>query len=353
MTNIFTETLSKKDMIPFYRALYRYLKAGITLQNFFESYSKRSNKPAAKEIIAVMRDDMEKGSTLAEAMQKHYIFPKYVTAMISVGESMSTLPEILEKIIYFTQQDIVVEKAVSNAIKKGLVLIAAVAIVIFLAVGIIIPKIAEILTKIRTDLPFFTQMIVDFSKLVQDNLLFICIAIITAAAVFMAYRAAHTEKVQLMVLKTPFFGPIIRMRAHCHLFNIISICSMSDNMPIQQIFNYAARAIDNLYLKNMLLKAEQNILSSGMSPVDALQQADTEKIIDADVYIMMQVSLETSEWHTIFADEGQDYQKALAELTEQLGDKLMNVIVVPAALILAAMMLSVYSSVFAIAGGAM
>lgn len=353
MKRFFTDTLSKKDMIPFYRALYRYLKAGITLQSFFDSYSHRSNKPAAKEVISVMRDDMEKGSTLAAAMQKHYIFPKYVTAMIAVGESMSTLPSILEQVIYFTQQDIIVEKAVNSAIKKGLALLLGVVIVIFLALGIVIPKITEILMKIKTDLPFFTQLIVNFSRFLQDNILLIGIVLIIAVIAFSAYKSANEEKVQLWLLKIPFFGPIMRMRAHCHLFNIISICSMSDNMPIQQTFNYAARAIDNLYLKNVLLRAEQNILAAGMSPVDALQQADIEKIIDADVYIMMQVSLETSEWHTIFADEGRDYQKTLAELTEQLGDKLMNVIVVPAALILAAMMLSVYSSVFAIAGGAM
>ena len=38
-------------MLPFYRALYRYLKAGITLQAFFESYSQRSNKQQVKDII--------------------------------------------------------------------------------------------------------------------------------------------------------------------------------------------------------------------------------------------------------------------------------------------------------------
>ena len=90
-----------------------------------------------------------------------------------------------------------------------------------------------------------------------------------------------------------------------------------------------------------------------MNPADALQQADTAKILNEDVFIMMQVSLETSEWHTIFTDEGDDYQKILAELTESLGDKLMNIIVIPAGIVLGIIMMSVYSSVFSIARGAM
>ena len=353
MNNPFSNILSKKDMLPFYRALYRYMKAGITLQSFFESYSKRSNKEQVKEIISTMRDDMAKGSSLAQAMQKHVVFPKYVTSMVSIGETMSTLPEILGKIIYFTQQDIIVDKAVSGAMKKGLAIISVVCVVICIALGMIIPKIAELLTRTKAELPFFTQQLVKFSLFLQSHALLIMVGIAILIAIFMAYKSKNEEKVALMLLKIPFFGPIIRARSHCHLFNIISICSMSDNMPIQQIFNYAARAIDNLYIKNMLLRAEQNILASGMNPADALQQADTAKILNEDVFIMMQVSLETSEWHTIFTDEGDDYQKILAELTESLGDKLMNIIVIPAGIVLGIIMMSVYSSVFSIARGAM
>lgn len=347
----FFNKLSRKDMLPFYRALYRYLKAGITLQAFFESYSQRSNKKEVKEIINAMKEDMAKGSSLAAAMQKHYVFPKYVTSMIAIGESMSTLPEILDKIIYFTQQDITVDKAVSTAAKKGLAILVGVCGVIFIALGMIIPRIAELLTRTKASLPAFTQNLVAFSLFIQSNAAIILAVIAVAIILFFAYKSKNEEKVAVMMLKMPFFGPIIRARAHCHLFNIISICSMSDNMPIQQTFNYAARAIDNLYIKNMLLRAEQNILSAGMNPVDALQQADTENILHEDVFIMMQVSLETSEWHTIFSDEGQDYQKSLAELTESLGDKLMNVIVLPAGIVLGIIMISVYSSVFSIAGG--
>ena len=348
--NLFNK-LSRKDMLPFYRALSRYLKAGITLQAFFESYSQRSNKKQVKEIINAMKDDMAKGSSLATAMQKHYVFPKYVTSMVAIGESMSTLPEILDKIIYFTQQDIIIDKAVSTAIKKGLAILVGVCGVIFIALGMIIPRIAELLMRTKASLPVFTQQLVKFSLFLQDNSLIISACFAIAIFLFLAYKSNNEEKVAVMMLKMPFFGPIIRTRAHCHLFNIISICSMSNNMPIQQIFNFASRAIDNLYIKNILLRAEQNILGAGMTPVDALQQADTEKILNEDVFIMMQVSLETSEWHTIFSDEGQDYQKSLSELTESLGDKLMNIIVLPAGIVLGIIMISVYSSVFSIAGG--
>lgn len=353
MNDFVFNKLSKKDMLPFYRALYRYLKAGITLQAFFESYSQRSNKQQVKDIINAMKEDLAKGSSLAVAMQKHYVFPKYVTSMVAIGESMSTLTEILEKIIYFTQQDIIIDKAVSTATKKGLAILITVCSVMFMALGMIIPKIAELMVKTKASLPAFTQHVVNFSIFIQANSFAILFCIAVAVLLFLVYKSKNEEKVAVLMLKIPFFGPIIRTRSHCHLFNIISICSMSDNMPIQQIFNYAARAIDNLYIKNMLLRAEQNILSAGMNPVDALQQADTNRILHEDVFIMMQVSLETSEWHTIFSDEGEDYQKSLAELTESLGDKLMNMIVVPAGIILGIIMISVYSSVFSIAGGAM
>lgn len=351
MNDFLFNKLSRKDMLPFYRALYRYLKAGITLQAFFESYSQRSNKQQVKAVINAMKEDMAKGSSLAVAMQKHYVFPKYVTSMVAIGESMSTLPEILDKIIYFTQQDIIVDKAVSVAIKKGLAILIAVSIVIFIAIGMIIPRIAELLMRTKATLPIFTQQIMNFSLLIQDNVFAILVFVAIFVTLFLAYKSKNEEKIAIMMLKMPFFGPIIRERAHCHLFNIISICSMLNNMPIQQIFNFASRSIDNLYVKNILLSAEQNIIRAGMTPVDALQKADIERILHEDVFIMMQVSLETSEWHTIFSDEGQDYQKNLAELTGSLGDKLMNIIVLPAGIVLGVIMISVYSAVFSIAGG--
>ena len=342
--------INKADLSHFFRTLYRYHRAGIATISFLEMYYKSCEKKEMKAIVNAIYKDMQLGTSLADAMRKHSVFPRYVIEMVAVGDTSSTLVRILEKIVFFLIQENDIAKKVNASVRQGIIMMVLLTIGTAIVLLFAIPKIGEILNSVHAQLPFITTLVLGISNTLKANGLLLGILFLFFIGTLFYLKKAMPERLDLIRLKIPIFGPILKTQIHSYFFSIIGICTMVDNITIPQAINYAARTITHIPTQKALFLAEKLIRNEGMSAAEAIRKADVHKVFDDEVYVMFEAGERTGYLQEIFEEEAKEYQKTLVRQSEEISEKLSATVIIPSMIVLICLLLSVYYPIFELVG---
>jgi type II secretion system protein F len=89
--------------------------------------------------LAKSREDVQKGSSLSEALGKHTVFPGVVLDLVRVGESSGTTPEMLEKVAAIHDRDVDRAARALTALLEPVLIILMAGCVAFVVMSILLP----------------------------------------------------------------------------------------------------------------------------------------------------------------------------------------------------------------------
>ncbi|HKJ76532.1 MAG TPA: type II secretion system F family protein, partial [Gammaproteobacteria bacterium] len=177
-----------KDIAVFTRQLATMLSSGVPLVQAFEIVGRGHENPSMRELLLQVKNDIEGGSPLAEALRKHpKHFDDLMCNLIHAGEQAGILEDLLNKIAIYKEKT----EAIKAKVKKALFYPTAVLIVAFIVTAIlllfVIPQFEELFRGFGADLPALTRFVIDLSALFQQYWWAVFGAIIAA---FFAFREA-------------------------------------------------------------------------------------------------------------------------------------------------------------------
>src|SRR6201994_4908261 len=150
------------------------MAAGIPMVQAFEIIGNGHEKPAVQKLVLDIKNNIEGGSTLHESRAKHPLyFDDLFVNLVEAGEHAGALETLLDKIATYKEKT----EALKKKIKKALfyptaVLIVALIVSVILLI-FVIPQFESLFKGFGADLPAFTQMVIDLSKFVQHDGVFI------------------------------------------------------------------------------------------------------------------------------------------------------------------------------------
>lgn len=201
------------DLVLFSRQLATMVDAGIPLVGALDILGEQiENKTFASRIIKI-RNDVETGSSLSDAMAKHKdIFSSLFVNMVKAGESSGMLDEILDRVATYLEKTSALQKKIKSAlVYPAVVSIMAGGITLLLLLKVI-PVFKNIFSGFGADLPKPTLVLIGISDFLQNYFLFTIIAFIIAAFLFTRY--INTEKGRLkfdsLLLNMPIFGVLFK-----------------------------------------------------------------------------------------------------------------------------------------------
>src|SRR5262245_59295649 len=159
-----------EDIAVFSRQLATMLAAGIPLVQSFEIVGNGHEKPSMQKLILDIKQDVEGGTSLHEALAKHplYFDDLYVN-LVEAGEQAGALETLLDKIATYKEKT----EALKKKVKKALFYPAAVMVVAVIVTTIlllfVIPQFESLFKGFGADLPAFTQFVINLSKFMQAN----------------------------------------------------------------------------------------------------------------------------------------------------------------------------------------
>lgn len=208
-----TSGVSKKDLIFFLSQLYNLLHAGLGIIESLKIIIDQTTNKYLKKYLVVMLQDIRNGSSLYDAMYRQKkVFPKLMIEMIKVGESIGNLEEVVYDLhIYYEKQLKTINDIKSAMIYPLFLLVATIAVTIFLLVTVI-PEIQGTIEASGAKLPLATRIVLNTSSFLQNYFFYLMFMILIIIIGLILYNRTDKGKdfYSKIALKAPIFGKINR-----------------------------------------------------------------------------------------------------------------------------------------------
>lgn len=156
-------------LIIFSRQLATLMSAGVPFIQSLGTIERQTENERFRGIIALVRRDIEGGSSFSDALAKHpRVFSKMYISMIHAGETAGILDEILNRLAMLAEHDAETRARVKTAVRYPLIVVIAISLAFVFLVSFVIPKFAAIFSRFKTDLPLPTRILMGINTIVQD-----------------------------------------------------------------------------------------------------------------------------------------------------------------------------------------
>lgn len=262
----FTERIGLQDVVIFSRQLATLLSAHLPLVQSLTALSEQTENMALRRVITEVKDQVNEGSQLANAMRKHpKVFPALYTNMIQSGESSGSLDVVCRRLADFLESQLALNRKVSGAMIYPLILmLLAIGVVVFMLTTVM-PKILTIFESQRTQLPLPTRILQGLANGLLDWW-WLLLALVTGAFVMFRRWSATPkgrETIDAFLLRVPVFGTLIRKVAIARFTRTLSTL-LTSGIPILQALDITKNVLNNVVLEDAIAKARESI-SEGSS----------------------------------------------------------------------------------------
>ena len=251
-----------EDIAIFARQLATMLGAGIPLVQAFEIVGTGHEKPAMQKLVLDIKSDVEGGTSLHEALAKHPLyFDDLFVNLVEAGEQAGALEGLLEKVATYKEKSEAVKKKVKKALfYPAAVMVVAVIVTVILLV-FVIPQFEDLFKGFGADLPAFTQMVINLSKFVQSEGIFIAIVLGAAIWTFFYFYKRSRKLRQFLdraVLKFPIVGPILYKAAIARYARTLSTM-FAAGVPLVEALESVAGACGNIVFEDAVMKMRDEV----------------------------------------------------------------------------------------------
>jgi type IV pilus assembly protein PilC len=251
-----------EDIAVFSRQLATMLAAGIPLVQAFEIVGAGHEKPAMQKLILDIKSDIEGGTSLHEALARHPLyFDDLFVNLVEAGEQAGALEGLLDKIATYKEKSEAIKKKVKKALFYPTAVLVVAVIVTIILLLFVIPQFEDLFKNFGADLPAFTQMVINLSRFVQHDGLYLA-AVIGAAvwAFFYFYKRSRPMRTFLdrMSLKFPIIGPILNKAAIARFARTLSTM-FAAGVPLVEALESVAGACGNIVYEDAVMKMRDEV----------------------------------------------------------------------------------------------
>lgn len=250
------------DVIAFSRQLATMVGRGITTLSALQLLRDQVRNIVFKDVITAMIQDLQQGSSLAEAISRHpHAFPPIYSRMIRMSEQTGNLEVVLRQIAsYLEKQKAVLKKASKAMIYPAFLLLLASGLVTIL-VTFTLPPVIELFADFEAELPLVTKVLLVIVGFVTTYKFYLGAVIIGIAALVVWYviRPASHQSLDRLLLKIPLIGSIITLREISYFSRTMSM-SINVGLPMPETMDLVIQTSRNVVVREALEDMRRGIL---------------------------------------------------------------------------------------------
>jgi type IV pilus assembly protein PilC len=263
-----------KDIVIFTRQFSTMIDAGLPLVQALEILSAQVENKFLAKTIATIKDDVESGSTYADALKKHpKVFTELYANMVAAGESGGILDTILNRLAAYMEKAMKLKKKVKGAMVYPMVVSSIAILCIAVIMIFVVPTFSKMFTQMGGTLPLPTLLVIKTSNFLAGlGGLLTGMAIVGFIIGFKQIR--KTEKGQAvtdkMFLRLPIFGILLRKVAVAKFTRTLGTL-ISSGVPILDGLEITAKTAGNKVIQYAVLEVRQSV-SEGKTLAEPLMK---------------------------------------------------------------------------------
>jgi len=334
------------DIAIFSRQLATMMESGVPLVQSFEIIGRGHENPAMQKLLLTIKADIEGGASLAEALGKHPLhFDELFTNLVTAGEQAGALENLLDEIAVYKEKTESMKKKLKKAMTYPIaVLVVAVVVTIVLLVKVI-PQFEALFTGFGSDLPAFTQMVVNISYFVRGTggaIMFGVPTALIAAGIYFNKRSKKFRHAKdKVLLKLPIIGTIVEKSAIARFARTLATM-FSAGVPLVEALDSVAGATGNIVYEEAVLQIKDDV-STGQRLQASM---DTTDLFPNMVVQMIAIGEESGSLDTMSGKVADYYEEEVDNLVDNLSTLMEPIIMGFLAIVVGGLVIAMYLPIF-------
>ena len=268
--------VSQKEIAIFTRQFSVMIDAGLPLVQCLEILGTQQLNRTFQKVLFQVRQDVEGGSTLADALRKHpKVFDQLFCNMVAAGEAGGILDTILQRLSDHIEKAVKLRASVKKAMIYPTAVITIAVGVIWVILTFVIPVFAALFQNLGggAALPLPTRIVIALSHFMQRFSLFLFGGL--GAAYWFGFRPYYAtdvgkRQVDGMMLRLPILGILLRKIAVARFCRTLGTM-ISSGVPILDALEITGKTAGNRVIQDAIMETRSSI-EAGKTISDPLRE---------------------------------------------------------------------------------
>lgn len=336
-----------KDKAVWASKLAALVDAGVPIVRSLDLMATQQKLPMFKKALTAVGLEVNQGTAMGAAMRQWpKVFDQLTVAMVEAGEAGGVLDESLKRLAKLLEDNARLQNQIKGALGYP-VAVLVIAILVFLGMTIfLIPTFAGIFEDLGAELPLFTQLMVDLSKLLRSSAALVFAGVLLVGIwLFSRYYATHKGRrvIDRLMLKVPLFGDLIMKTATAQFCRIFSSLTRA-GVPILMSLEISSETAGNSIISDAILES-RGLVQEGVLLSTALTR---QKVLPEMALSMLSIGEETGEMDQMLSKVADFYEDEVSASVKALTSMLEPAMIVVVGGIVGSILLAMYLPMFTV-----
>ena len=255
------KAVGTKTLAVFTRQFSVMIDAGLPLVECLGILSRQEDDPNFGETVTAVRDTVEGGSSLAEAMSQHpRTFAPLYTSMVEAGEAGGVLDTILARLATFIEKSVKLRAQVRSAMMYPTAVLVIAALVVAAILWQVIPTFASLFDGLGAALPAPTRFVIWVSESFLALLPVMAVGVGTLSFGLLRFYRTHRGRRVLdgLLIRSPILGVVLRKVAVARFCRTLATL-LGSGVPILEGLEITAGTAGNAVVEDAVMTARDAI----------------------------------------------------------------------------------------------
>jgi len=335
-----------RDLLIFTHEMSTLLAAGMPLDRSLSILTDLSERPEMKRIVADVLQAVQRGKSLAEALAAHpKVFPPIYINMVKAGEIGGVLDHVLARLTEYLERADELRDEVRSAMVYPLILLFTAFGSVTILLTYVLPKFGSIFAQAGQSLPFSARMLLGLSDAMRSYWWagLLVIGLVAFGGMHFLRTPAGRLRWDQIKLRIVLLGDLTRKVAVARFARTLGTLLRS-GVPMLQALEIVRDVVGNLVISNAIEEVKVGVRGgsgvaaplnhSGAFPALALQ--------------MISVGEETGKLDEMLIQVADYFDKEVRQQVKRLTSLLEPALLLVGGVVVAFVVLSMFSAIFSI-----
>ncbi len=261
----FGRRVKAAELIFFASQLSLMLEIGTPLSKALAALAEQTENETFREIILAVRQEIEEGRQLSDAMRQHpLVFNHVIISMVQAGESGGFLKDILDRIVEMQEKRLAVTTQIKTALTyPAFLCVIGFLVVVFVMVGVL-PKFTAFFAGKESILPFHTRFLMAMSGSMRAYwwiYVLICTGLAVSLTLFKESKQGKTF-IDWFFVRSPLIARLCNKIYTCELLRILGHL-MESQVPLLDALTVTRGTVRNQDFRRFVDRIKEHVKQGG------------------------------------------------------------------------------------------
>ncbi len=320
------DRVTQKELMVFFRQLSTLIEARVPVVSSLQAIADQSDNKYLRLIVKEVADDLEDGMSFSEALGRFPdTFSPLVVNMVRSGELSGNLQKSVTFIADNIERNYLLSSRVKGALFYPGFVVAVAAIISFIVVSFILPKLTAMIKDLGVPIPWYTQIVMSVGDFMSSYWWAVLLILIGAfgGAVFYAKSEDGRREWNHLQLKIPVIGTLLRYVYIARFADNLSAL-LSSGIPVVRALHIVSDVVGNTVYQAVILRAADEVKTGKTISSVFARSADIPPIVSR----MLMIGEETGKMNHVLDSTSRFYSQEVDNITRNMTSLIEPILIV-------------------------